>query len=151
MAKFVYSMQNVLEIKKKLETQAKLAFSQANNKYLQEQANLMELQLKKTEYDDLLKTELEGNIDVKKVTVARKNVNTMKTLIRYQSMEVVKAKKKLEEEREKLQQIMQERKTHELLREKAFEEFKKEIAREEAKEIDGLISFTYSGNNKGEG
>ncbi len=47
MAKFVYSMQNVLEIKKKLETQAKLAFSQANNKYLQEQANLMELQLKK--------------------------------------------------------------------------------------------------------
>ena len=35
MAKFVYRMQNILNIKQKLETQAKMTYSLANQKYLE--------------------------------------------------------------------------------------------------------------------
>ena len=37
MAKFVYRMQNILNIKQKLETQAKMTYSLANQKYLEQQ------------------------------------------------------------------------------------------------------------------
>ena len=37
MAKFIYKMQNILDIKIKLETQAKNAYGAANRRYLEEQ------------------------------------------------------------------------------------------------------------------
>ena len=37
MAKFVYRMQNILNSKQKLETQAKMTYSLANQKYLEQQ------------------------------------------------------------------------------------------------------------------
>jgi flagellar FliJ protein len=39
---------------------------------------------------------------------------------------------------------MKDRKIHEKLKENAFEEFKIELNNEEKKEIDQLVSFTYS-------
>ena len=45
MAKFKYRMQNILDIKMKLESQAKIAYGNANLRYLQEQEKL-----KDTEY-----------------------------------------------------------------------------------------------------
>lgn len=42
MAKFVYRMQNILNIKQKLETQAKMTYSLANQKYLEQQKILQE-------------------------------------------------------------------------------------------------------------
>lgn len=43
MGKFKYSMQNILDIKIKLETQAKNEFSEANRAYLIEKEKLEEL------------------------------------------------------------------------------------------------------------
>lgn len=43
MGKFKYSMQNILDIKIKLETQAKNEFSEANRAYLTEKEKLEEL------------------------------------------------------------------------------------------------------------
>lgn len=43
MGKFKYSMQNLLDIKIKLETQAKNEFSEANRAYLTEKEKLEEL------------------------------------------------------------------------------------------------------------
>ena len=68
----------------------------------------------------------------------------MKTLVRRQMLNVHKAEKELEEARDKLNAVMQERKVQEKLREKAFEEFKKELAAAETKEIDELVSYTYN-------
>ena len=55
MAKFKYSMQNILEIKMKLETQAKNEFSIANRKYQTEKDRLDELVLKRVGYETRLK------------------------------------------------------------------------------------------------
>ena len=40
MAKFIYRMQNILDIKLKLESQAKIAYSQANAALREEEAKL---------------------------------------------------------------------------------------------------------------
>lgn len=144
MAKFKYRMQNILDIKMKLESQAKIAYGIANQKYLDEQQKLQEIILRRTGYEKILKESMMGKIDVKQVSRAREDVNTMKTIMRRQMIEVHKAERALEDARRALNEIMQERKTHERLKEKALEEFKKELKAEESKEIDQLVSYTYN-------
>lgn len=145
MAKFRYRMQNILDIKKKLESQAEIAYSAANAAYMEEQQKLQILLVRRAGYEKKLKTLLEGTLDVQKVNNARSDVNTMKTLVRRQMMEVHKAELALEKARQELSQIMKERKTQEKLRERAFDDFKREIAAYEVKEIDELVSYTFNG------
>lgn len=146
MAKFVYRMQNILNIKQKLETQAQMAYSLANQKYLEEQKILQQYLVRRVGYEKKLKEAMQGNLNMQDVAHARADVNNMKTIVRRQMMEVHKAEKEMEDARLALNEVMQERKVQEKLREKAFEEFKKELAVAETKEIDELVSYTY--NNK---
>ena len=81
MAKFRYRMQNILDIKIKLETQAKNAYGAANRKYIEEQAVLAELMLRRNNYEKKLKELMTGNINVKDVCNARNDLNSMKTLV----------------------------------------------------------------------
>ena len=144
MAKFKYRMQNILDIKMKLESQAKIAYGIANQKYMEEQKKLQEIMLRRASYEKILKESMVGTIDVRQVSHARADVNTMKTLMRRQMMEVHKAERMLEDARRALNEVMMERKTHEKLKEKAFEQFKAELNAEESKEIDQLVSYTYN-------
>lgn len=146
MAKFRYRMQNILNVKMKLESQAKIAYSLANQKYLDEQQKLQEIVLRRTSYEKALKESMTGSINVMEVTHARADVNTIKTLMRRQMVEVHKAELALEDARRALNEIMQDRKTHEKLKEKAFQQFMEEEKAAESKEIDQLVSYTY--NNK---
>ena len=129
----------------KLESQAKIAYGIANQKYLEEQSKLQEIMIRRTSYERILKESMIGKIDVRQVSHARADVNTMKTLMRRQMIEVHKAQMQLEDARKKLNEVMTERKTHEKLKEKAFEQFKEELKAEESKEIDQLVSYTYNG------
>ncbi len=144
MAKFKYRMQNILDIKMKLESQAKIAYGIANQKYLEEQKKLQEIMLRRASYEKALKESMIGKIDVRQISHARADVNTMKTIMRRQMIEVHKAERALEDARKELNEIMMERKTHEKLKEKAFEQFKAELNAEESKEIDQLVSYTYN-------
>ena len=149
MAKFRYRMQNILDIKRKLEMQAEADFGLANLRYQEEQQKLQQLILRRVSYEKALKQLMEGAIDVTAIKHARSDVNAVKNLVRYQMMEVHKAEKALESARIELYRLMKERKTQEKLRDKAFEAFKKEVAVEESKEIDELVSYTFNGD-KGE-
>lgn len=144
MAKFVYRMQNILDIKQKLETQAQMTFALANRKYMEEQQRLQEQLVRRMGYEKKLRDSMEGTIDVRTVTNARTDLNAMKTIVRRQMMEVHKAEREMESARAALNAVMQERKVQEKLREKAFDAFKKEIAAAEVKEIDELVSYTFN-------
>ena len=148
MAKFKYKLQSVLEIKEKLESQEKIAFGLASAKLLEEQEILQKLMIQKAGYDKQAKKLLEGTIDLLAVNACRKAVETMKTRIRGQMMNVHKAEKQLELVRHRLNEVMIERKTYEKLRERKFEEFKAELAYEEKKEVDELVSYTYHQNQE---
>ncbi len=143
MAKFVYRMQNILNLKEKLESQEKIAFSVANQRLLEEQDKLSALMIRKADYEAQLKEMTQGTLSIRDIKICKESINAMKSKIRDQLMEVSRAQKELEIARRRLDEIMKERKTHEKLREKAFENFKEEIKAEESKENDQLVSFTY--------
>lgn len=143
MAKFVYRMQNILELKEKLESQEKIAFSLANARLLEEQERLSELMLRRVSYENQLKELTEGTLNIRDIKICKDSINAMKSKIRDQLMEIQKAQREVEIARARLDAVMKDRKTHEKLREKAFENFKEELKAEESKETDQLVSFTY--------
>ena len=100
MAKFQYRMQNILNIKMKLEVQAKNAYGIANGKYQEEKKKLQTLMLRRMEYEQKLKELVNGAIDVQKIAHARNDVNAMKTLVRRQMIEVHKAELEVERTRQ---------------------------------------------------
>ena len=123
-----------------------MEYSDANQNYREQQEILNGYMIRRMQYEKHWKEQMKGNIDLASVQHAREDANTMKTIVRRQMMEVHKAEKELEDAREKLNTVMQERKIQEKLRDKAFEDFKQELAHEETKEIDELVSYTH---NKG--
>lgn len=148
MAKFQYKLQSVLDIKEKLESQEKIAFGLAAAKLQEEQEILQNLMIQKAGYDKKARKLVEGNIDLLEINICRKAIETMKTRIRSQMINVHKAEKQLDIVRRRLNEVMIERKTYEKLREKKFEEFKMELAYEEKKEVDELVSYTYHQNEE---
>ncbi len=143
MAKFVYRMQSILDIKYKLEEQEKSAYSIAAQKLQEENKKLQKLMLRRMEYEKRAAELSVGKINVRAIQENKHAIDVMKSLIRDQIMKVHVAEKNVELARKRLQAVMVERKSHEKLREKAFEQFQAELAQEESKEIDQLVSFTY--------
>lgn len=91
MGKFKYSMQNILDIKIKLETQAKNEFSEANRAYLIEKEKLEELFKKRAVYEAALKEQLSGSLNISEINICKKNINSLKSAIRTQLMNVKKS------------------------------------------------------------
>lgn len=143
MAKFFYKMQNILDIKLKLETQAKNEYAIANAQLAEEEEKLNALERRRQEYENRLAELYTDTLDVKEINETAEAVELMKYHKRLQEVNVMMARKKSEEAREKLQEAIQDRKTHEKLKENAFEVFKQEVAASESKEIDELVSYRH--------
>ena len=75
MPKFVYSMQNILNIKQKLETQAKMTYSLANQKYLEQQKILQEYMVRRVGYEQHWKKLMQGSLNLQEVEHARADEN----------------------------------------------------------------------------
>lgn len=144
MAKFIYRMQNILEIKYKLEDQAKTAYAVARAKLNEEELILQKLEERKENYQENLRVLMLEELHIMDIKTCENAVETMKYKIKVQILAVRQAEQELENARIALNEAMIERKTHEKLRENAFEEFKKEVDAEERKEVDELVSFKYN-------
>ncbi len=72
----------------------------------------------------------------------------MDEYIALQRLSVREAEKKVELARERLAEVMKERKSHETLKEKAFEQFLMDEKKQESKEVDELTSYTYGRRQK---
>ncbi|MGN0513551.1 MAG: flagellar export protein FliJ [Lachnospiraceae bacterium] len=147
MAKFIYRLQNVLDVKLKLENQARTNFSLAAAKVNEEEERLNALYAEKTAYEDDYRKKSSGKLNVFELKQARDNISYIDGRITAQKKNVEMAKKSLEIARFQLNEAMKERKIHEKLKENAFEEFMHEENEAEKKEIDQLVSFRY--NDKG--
>ena len=143
MAKFVYRMQNILEIKYKTETQAKSHYSNMQARFNEEQDKLEMMFARKKELEDYHRELAVGSLDVKELNESKRAIEYQREAIKKQLVEVKVAQKNLEMARIRLNEIMKDRKTHEKLRENAFEEFLMELSAQEKKEIDELVSYRY--------
>ena len=143
MARFRYRMQNILDISEKLESQAKIAYSLALQALLEEQEKLQQLIIRRAQYEMELKRLTSDDLDLREIQMTKNAINSMKSMIRVQMMNVQRAEHLLEQRRKELEAQRIQRKTHETLKEKAFVEFKKEEIRKEDLQVDELVAFTH--------
>ncbi len=148
MAKFRYRMQSVLNIKYQFETQAKMEVGRAQMRLNEEQDKLQRLIDRKEAYLEEGRQLRENAIHVNELRDNRNAMLIMDELIAVKRLEVRKAEEALERAREKLTEIMQERKMHEKLKEKALLQFLEEEKAAEAKVVDELTSYTYGQRGK---
>lgn len=143
MGKFSYKMQNILNIKFKLENQAKTNFSDAQARLDQEQKRLQALKQQCVEYEQDYKEKLQSVINIRELNFYVQSIEICKENIKQQLVQVIAAEKNVEAARARLQEVVQERKTHEKLKEYAFEAYVKELNATESKEVDELVSYSY--------
>lgn len=149
MGKFVYRMQNILEIKDKMEQQAKNEFAAENIRVLEEEEKLAMYMRKREDLESEGKRLLLADrLSILDIEENKKLVAYAREQIRAQTIQVRMAHKRLEEKRVKMQKAMQERKTQEILKEKAFDVFLQEEKAAESKEIDELTSYTHGQKNR---
>lgn len=148
MARFRFPMENILNMKEKLEDQAKNEYGQANARLLREQEKLDRLTERLEDAKQKLREVLHEVLSVSEIRRKEDAVEIIKTYVMQQFLIVKRCEKEVEVAREKLTEAMKERKIFEKLREKAFEEFMKEEGRKEQKEVDELMSYKYGAKVK---
>ncbi|WP_034452325.1 flagellar export protein FliJ [Butyrivibrio sp. AE2032] len=149
MARFVYRMQSVLNIKQQTENQTKMEFAVAQAELNKQLDILQEYIDRKAAYLQEAE-ELRNDESLKLQDILDNQYATaqMDVMIKHQSMVVQKEEQKVERVRIKLTRNIQERKMQETLRDRAFAEFLEEQKQEEAKENDQRTSFTYGQRQK---
>lgn len=143
MARFRFSMQSILNIKYKLETQSKQNFAAAQAALLTEEERLKKLRDRRAGYEEEARQLLSGVLNFRDIEENKTALTVMDGYIAEQTGKVGLARRKAERAREDMAEAMRERKTYETLREKAFQEFLLEENRAESKTVDELVSYTY--------
>ena len=149
MAVFRYRLQNILNIKQQLQTQAEMEFGLAQSKLNEEEARLEKLIARKEGYIEEGRRMRLDDIDVVKLAENERSVKVMDEFIEGQRENVRLAERAVETARAKLTEAMKEVKVQEKLREHAFEEFVEEQKAVESKEIDELVSYRYGQKGTG--
>ena len=143
MARFHYSMQSILDIKLKIESQERQALANARAALDSEEQRLLKLKDRRVGYQRREAELLEGDLNLRDIGEAHEAVRLMDGFIEEQRIRVAEAERNLERARERLTEVMKERKTHENLKEKAFSQFLAEENRRESKAVDELTSYVY--------
>ncbi len=143
MAKFIYRMQNILNLKEKLEEEAKNAYVAQLSRVNAEEEKLNNLIARKEAYEEEGRQLRLQTLNIRDLEENEYAVSTMKGIIREQEEVLRQEEETLELRRADYEEAMKERKTQDKLREKAFDEFKAELNVQESKEIDQLTSYVY--------
>lgn len=137
-------MENILQIKFKLEDQAKIAYGEARTLLTREEQKLEALITQRANYEDKLRVLTNSKLNLADIRQCGDDIEIIKYKIKIQVIQVKEAERRLEAARVHLSNAMIERKTQEKLKEKAFETYMEEFEAEERKETDEKTSFQYS-------
>lgn len=144
MAGFVYRMQNILDLKYKLEEQKKQEYAQVQMRLNEAEAYLQTLEQRlETDVENLRKA-TSGTLKLLEIESCKNAITFRRDQIERQQQMVKSLRGEVERARIRLNEAMQDRKMHEKLRENEFEEFMQEMNLQESKEIDQLVSYTYN-------
>lgn len=148
MARFIFSLQNILNMKEKLEDQAKNDFAHANLRLQEAVAEREALEQRLDAEKQKLQQDISAALDIGKIRQRENAVEILRMYVRQQTLVVLQREKEVEVAREQLNEAMKERKTFEKLREKAFDAFLEEEKQREQKEVDELVSYRYGIDKK---
>lgn len=150
MAKFIFSMENILQIKYKLEDQAKAEYGMQLSILRQEELKLESLRQRRDALQQELKEQVSDVLDLFRIRQLEDGVENIKYNMNLQRIVIADQQKRVEKARKKLDEAMKERKTYEKLKEKAFEAFQQEVLAQEQKEVDELVSFRFGNTEERE-
>lgn len=148
MAKFIYRMQNILNIKYKLEESAKQEYADARRALLMEEEKLEGLKARKQSYYEAYRDSIQGKLDFLAIEEHANSMDILDIMIEEQSAVIRQKSKEMEQARQKMAREMQERKMHEKLKEKKFEEFKQELNATEKRETDEVAGYQFMNAGK---
>lgn len=144
MAKFIYRMENILNIKYKMEEQAKQEYMTVRMRLNEAEEELERLKRRKDGYFDTYRQLVSEKLKVLEIEQCKEAIILMDEYIAAQKQVVKSIELELEAAIRKMNEAMQERKIHEKLKENQFEIFLQELNQEEMKEIDQLVSYQYN-------
>ncbi|HOQ06578.1 MAG TPA: flagellar export protein FliJ [Clostridiales bacterium] len=149
MAKFIFKMQSVLNIRKQKEDSIKNELADAMRKLEAEKRKLAELE------DRLENTVREFNEKTKKSTVHEliefnEYLSVLNSRIRSQKENVNIAAQYVDKVREELVKAMKDRKILEKLKDRQYEQFLMEQKKLEQKTNDEIVSYNYNDSNTGD-
>ena len=143
MARFVFRLQSVLNLKTRLEEQQRNAFASARRRVDEEEEKLNQLYGRLSFYEERGRGMLIDSLHVREIIDNEHAISTVKEFIEDQKLEVKKAEELLEIERLKLVEAIKDRKTYERLREKAYDEYVEDEKRDEGIVNDEHNSYVY--------
>ncbi len=146
MSVFRFRMQSILDMKAKLEEQAKIEFAQAQQKLTEEQELLEQIIRRKEEYIAQGIRLRNKNIDVQEILDNKSAIEYTQNLEKEQRLAVNVAQKAVDAATKRMMDARAQTRTYEKLKEHAFEEFLQEENRAESKEIDQLNSYRSARN-----
>ncbi len=141
MAKFVFKLQPVLNIKKQIEDSLKIQLGKAVQALEAEKELLRELESEKKRCMAEVGAEVSGGVKADKLKNYNAYISFIKQKISRQCEMVKSAQEIVDKYREELTDMMKERKMLEKLREKQYEEYLKEVKKKEQKDIDEIVSY----------
>ncbi len=140
---FKFRLESLLNIKDKLEQQAKIAYGEEVSKLNNEKKKLDDLYVSKEENTQKQRESFTGTIDIFSFNQYRNYATKLDEMILNQIQAIKVQEIKTEEAREKLAEIVKERKAFEKLKEKELEEYKKEVQLAEDKLVDELVTYKF--------
>ncbi len=143
MAKFIYRLQTVLNIKKQLEKEAKNQLAIQMRTLNNEQQKLSDITSKQNSCLNSIAKESSGNIQVDTLRQYNAYLSSLKIQSSKQENNVNKASENVDIYREKLMIAAKEKKTLELLKDKKHQVFSYNEMKKEEKITDEVVSFKY--------
>lgn len=150
MARFIYRMQNILDIKYKLEEQAKQNYMEVRARLNAAEEEMKRLEERRWQYMGTYKVLVSDRLDILEIEQCKNAIILMEEYILNQQSVIRGIEQELEEAVRRMNEAMKERKIHEKLKDNQFELFKQELNKEEEKEIDQLVSYQYNNRDSRE-
>ena len=144
MAMFRYSMENILNVKIKIEEQKKMELAKA---MMDQKMELEKQEAIKAELDitiEVFRERQKLSQSVSEFQRVSHNVNYYEKAHKAQKQVVLKAEALVEKRRKALQKALEEKQIQEKLREKALNIFLEEEKYKEIKILDEIVGFRYS-------
>lgn len=144
MPKFRYRLQNILDIKLKLEEQQKMILLSKSKILTAEKEELDKLIKRKQAYEENIRINSVDTLDVFNIKNSYRDIKTMEYLIKDKKNYIDKLEVDFAKEEEKLIKAMQDRKIYEKLKEKSIERFLEAEIRYENNLVDELVAYKYT-------
>lgn len=149
MARFRYSMENILRVKERIEEQKRMALGKAIVDFQEQVAIQRGIETKLQAYLDTFYGGQKRKVSAKDLKRMSGQVAYYKRSLKTQQDVVETARVNVQDKRLQLKTALEERKIQEKLKENAFEQYQDEVKQKEQQLLDEVVGNRYATNREG--